>query len=327
MKIVLIGYRGHWGYVLKDLARLPEVEVVAISGGGDPTEPMAEIVRKYYTGDFKLYEEYRQMLDEVECDLAVVDGPFHLHAEMCTECLKHDLHVFCEKPIALTMEDLEMIEEAYDNAAPGTRIVSMVGLRTEPAFHAAYRAVSSGAIGKVQMVNTRKSYKLGQRRDFFKERKTYGGTIPWVGSHALDWILWFADSPFQTVSAFHNSAENRDHGDLEMTCAVMCVMENGVIGTASIDYWRPQTAPTHGDDQVRVAGTDGVIEVAHGTCTIINAGGEREIALTENEGIFRCFVRSIIDGTPGIVSSEETFELTRACLAARDAADANLLEI
>ena len=296
MKIVLIGYRGHWGYVLKDLARLPEVEVVAISGGGDPTEPMAEIVRKYYTGDFKLYEEYRQMLDEVECDLAVVDGPFHLHAEMCTECLKHDLHVFCEKPIALTMEDLEMIEEAYDNAAPGTRIASMVGLRTEPAFHAAYRAVSSGAIGKVQMVNTRKSYKLGQRRDFFKERKTYGGTIPWVGSHALDWILWFADSPFQTVSAFHNSAENRDHGDLEMTCAVMCVMENGVI------------------------------EVAHGKCIIINAGGEREIALTENEGIFRCFVRSIIDGTPGIVSSEETFELTRVCLAARDAADANRAE-
>ena len=50
MKIVLIGYRGHWGYVLKDLARLPEVEVVAISGGGDPTEPMAEIVRKYSRG-------------------------------------------------------------------------------------------------------------------------------------------------------------------------------------------------------------------------------------------------------------------------------------
>ena len=47
MKIALIGYRGHWGYVLKDLARLPEVEVVAVSGGGDPTEPMAESVKKY----------------------------------------------------------------------------------------------------------------------------------------------------------------------------------------------------------------------------------------------------------------------------------------
>ena len=324
MKIALIGHRGHWGYVLKDLARLPEVEVVAISGGGDPTEPMAEALRKHYSGSFALYEDYKQMLAEVECDLVMVDGPFHQHAEMCVECLKYNRHVFCEKPIALTLEDLEKIETAYDNAAPGTRISSMVGLRTEPAFHAAYRAVSSGAIGKVQMVNARKSYKLGQRRDFFKKRETYGGTIPWVGSHALDWILWFSGSRFETVSAFHTDAENRDHGDLEMTCAVMCRMENGIIGTASIDYWRPQTAPTHGDDQVRVAGTDGVIEVAHGKCTLINAAGVREIELAPDRGIFYDFVRGILDGTPGIVSSEETFELTRACLAARDDADMNL---
>jgi hypothetical protein len=101
-------------------------------------------------------------------------------------------------------------------------------------------------------------------------------------------------------------------------------MENGIIGTASIDYWRPQTAPTHGDDQVRVAGTDGVIEVAHGKCTLINAAGVKEFELAENRGIFYDFVRSIIDGTEGIVSSEETFELTRACLAARDDADMNL---
>ena len=326
MKIALIGHRGHWGYVLKDLARLPEVEVVAISGGGDPVEPMAEALRKYYSGPFALYEDYRLMLAEVPCDLVMVDGPFHQHAEMCVECLKYNRHVFCEKPIALTLEDLEKIEEAYDKAEPGTRIASMVGLRTEPAFHAAYRAVSSGAIGKVQMVNARKSYKLGQRRDFFKKRETYGGTIPWVGSHALDWILWFSGAPYKTIGAFHNSAENRDHGDLEMTCAVMSVMENGVIGTASIDYWRPQGAATHGDDQVRVAGTDGVIEVAHGKCTLITGSGEKEIELTENVGIFRDFVRSIIDGTPGIVSSEETFELTRACLIARDDADMNLQE-
>ena len=115
MKLALIGYRGHWGYVLKDLARLPEIEIVAVSGGGDPTEPMAESVRKYYSGSFELYEDYRKMLAEVPCDIVMVDGPFHLHAEMCVECLKYNRHVFCEKPIALTMEDLEKIEEAYDN--------------------------------------------------------------------------------------------------------------------------------------------------------------------------------------------------------------------
>ena len=324
MKIAMIGYRGHWGYVLRDLARLPEVEIAAVSGGGDPVEPMAETVRKYYSGEFALYDDCCKMLDEVPCDLVVVDGPFHEHAAMCIEALKRNCHVFCEKPIALTMEELSKIQETYDAARPGVRIGSMVGLRTAPAFHAAYRAVSSGAVGKVQMINARKSYKLGQRKDFYKKRETYGGTIPWVGSHALDWILWFANANFETVGAFHSTAENRDHGELEMTAAVMCLMENGVIGTASIDYWRPHTAPTHGDDQVRVAGTDGVIEVAHGKCTLINESGVKEIALGEDRGIFYDFVRAILDGTPGIVSSEETFELTRACLCARDNADLNL---
>ena len=324
MKIALIGYRGHWGYVLRDLARLPEVEIAAISGGGDPVEPMAESVRRYYSKEFALYDDYVKMLDEVECDLVVVDGPFQEHAAMCVAALKHNCHVFCEKPIALTEEDLVLIQEAYDAARPGVRIGSMVGLRTEPVFYAAYRAVSSGAIGKVQMINARKSYKLGERKDFYKKRETYGGTIPWVGSHALDWILWFSNSNFESVGAFHSCAENRNHGDLEMTAAVLCQMENGIIGTASIDYWRPQTAPTHGDDQVRIAGTDGVIEVAHGKCTLINTAGITEITPGENRGIFYDFVRGILDGKPGIVSSEETFELTRACLAARDNADLNL---
>lgn len=326
MKIALIGCRGHWGYVLRDLARLPEVEIVAISGGGDPVDSMAETVKKFYSGPFECFEDYRRMLAEKPCDLVVVDGPFEKHAEMCIASLKYSRHVFCEKPIALTLEELSAVEEAYDNAAPGTRIASMVGLRTEPAFHAAFREVSSGAVGKVQMVNTRKSYKLGQRRDFYKKRATYGGTIPWVGSHALDWILWFSGSSFKTVGAFHSSAENRDHGDLEMTAAVMCQMENGVIGTASIDYWRPQSAPTHGDDQVRVAGTEGVIEVVHGKCFLINADGSREIELRENRGIFYDFVRAIEENTPGIVSAEETFELTRGCLSAREDADMNLEE-
>ena len=321
MKIVLIGHRGHWGYVLNDLVHLPEVEVAAVSGGGDPTEPMAEAVRKYYKGGFKVYEDHRAMLDEVPCDLAVVDGPFEKHAEMCVAALEHGCHVFCEKPIALTQTGLNAVEAAYKKSAPGVRLISMVGLRAEPAFAAAYEAVASGAVGTVKMVNARKSYKLGQRREFYKHRETYGGTIPWVGSHALDWIMWFSGAGFRTIQAFHDRSGNRDHGDLEMTAAVMCVMNNGVIGTASIDYWRPQTAPTHGDDQVRVAGTDGVIEVAHGKCVLINQGGVKEIVPGSPRGIFSRFVRGILDGTPGPATAEETFELTRACIAARDDAD------
>jgi predicted dehydrogenase len=311
MKIALIGYRGHWGYVLRDLARLPEVEIAAISGGGDPVEPMAESVRRYYSGDFALYDDYVKMLDEVECDIVVVDGPFQEHAAMCVAALKHNCHVFCEKPIALTEDDLALIQEAYDAARPGVRIGSMVGLRTEPVFHAAYRAVSSGAIGKVQMVNARKSYKLGQRRDFFKERKTYGGTIPWVGIHAIDWIYHFTGKRFLAVST---RVVGRDP---EMAALCQFEMEDGVIGGMNLDFYRPNQATTHGDDRIRCVGTAGVLEVRGGEILLINGEGEQILRPTEAPELLEEFLNG-----GETIPPEEIFYLTRVAIVARDAADA-----
>ena len=325
LNTALIGSRGHWGYFKNAVERIDRINWVAYSPGCADSPQRVIDTAADMGKKINVYENYIEMLDKEELDCVVIDGPFDLHAEMCCEALKRNIHVFCEKPIALTLEDLQKIEDTYKNCAPGVEIISMVGLRAEKAFLTAYRAVQSGAIGKVKMVNTRKSYKLGERPAFYKERETYGGTIPWVGSHALDWVLWFSGAKsFKTIEAFHSTADNRNHGELEMTALVTAVMDNGVLASASIDYLRPSTAPTHGDDRVRVAGTDGVIEVAHGKCTLINNAGVKEIELAENRGIFYDFVRAVLDDKPGIVSSEETFELTRACLAARDNADMNL---
>ena len=102
----------------------------------------------------------------------------------------------------------------------------------------------------------------------------------------------------------------------------MGVMDNGVMISASIDYLRPSTAPTHGDDRVRVAGTEGVIEVMKGAVTLINADGEKNLELVEQRGIFYDFALHLLDGEEALVNAEQTFELTRACLVARDKADA-----
>ena len=164
---------------------------------------------------------------------------------------------------------------------------------------------------------------MGNRPAYYHKRETYGGTIPWVGSHALDWILWFGKSNFKTLYAVHDTADNGGNGDLEMTALVTAVLENNVMASASIEYLRPAAAPTHGDDQVRVAGTRGVVEVMHGKVTLITSEEYKELELLPERGIFYDFARHILYGEPCIVDAEETFELTRACLAARDFADRN----
>jgi len=319
MKLCMIGKRGHAYYVFESIREVPGVTIPCISGGGDDPAPLQVMAEKNGFHP-EVRGDWKQMLDEFHPDVVCIDGPFELHAEMCAEALKRNIHVFCEKPVALTLEQLELVRSAH--AASSARIVSMVGLRYEPAFLQAARMVHAGAIGKLKSIRAQKSYKLGSRPEFYKHRETYGGTIPWVGSHALDWILYFSRDTFQSVTAIQSAEDNAGNGDLEIVAQCQFRMKSGILASAGIDYLRPQSAPTHGDDRVRAAGTEGVIEVRDGRIILIDKDGKREITPeAPDRRLFSDFLLELSGGRPALVSDDETFELTRSCLLAQQAAD------
>ncbi len=324
MRLCVIGKRGHVFYIFQSIAQVPGLELAGISMGcGDAPEGLLEICSRAGFAP-PVFEDWRRMLDETRPDLLAIDGPWELHATMAAHALRMGIHVFCEKPVSLTLEGLREVEEAQ--RATGAHLLSMVGLRYEAAFQFALEQVRAGAVGKVKLVRAQKSYKLGTRPAFYHDRDTYGGTIPWVGSHALDWILAFSGAHFQTIYATQTREDNRGNGDLEVACQVLCTMSDDVQAMASIDYLRPDAAPSHGDDRVRVAGTEGVLEVLGGKVTLIDAQGERNLAVPPpRRAIFSDFAASVAAGTPLWVPEAETFELTRACLLARESADTGVI--
>ena len=320
MKFCMIGSRGHYSYVFQSIGNVSGISLDGVSGGCE--DDPAPLVKGAGKAGFspKVYDDWKAMLAEVSPDLVAVDGPFDRHAEMAAWALERGIHVFCEKPIALTLEDLEKVIAAQKRS--GAHIISMVGLRYQADFQYALELVRAGAVGKVKMVRAQKSYRLGSRPEFYRHRATYGGTIPWVGSHAVDWMIYFGDSSFDTVWACEERSDNFGYGDLEVAAQCLFRMRNGVIAQASIDYLRPAAAPTHGDDRVRIAGTDGVLEVAGGRIMLIDAQGEREIPVPPpKRKLFSDFVRDIAGERPALVDARQTFLLTRACLAARESAD------
>ena len=319
MRLCMIGARGHSGYVTGMLSSLPEVRLTAICGG----DGLPPAVLRKQTSQFSPteYLDWREMLSQEMPDVLSVDGPFELHAEMCVAALKQNIHVFCEKPIALSFADLERIEEAH--AAGSGKLISMTALRYEPCFLTAHDLTMSGAIGEVMLIQAQKSYKLGQRPDFYKRRGSYGGTISWVGSHAIDWIQWFSGSPFASVSATQTCRNNQDHGQLEVACQCQFSMKNGILAQASLDFLRPGSAPTHGDDRIRVVGATGILEVVNGEVIIIDCNGKRKIETLRKPElpIFSSFIASIKGGDACLTDAKETFALCRACLKAQQAAD------
>ena len=334
MKLCMIGNRGHNGYVFGGLMQRPDIRVVGVSAGthapeqssvqgtADEDDPAPLKAWCDENGhDAAVFEDYRVMLDRVHPELVSVAGPFERHAEMCLECFARRIPVFCEKPVATDLADIARLEAAWRES--GVHFAAMMGLRYDPAFYSAWRLVRDGAVGDVRLLSARKSYKFGTRPDYYRYRASYGGTIPWVGSHAIDWIYWFGGRPFVSVSATHTTRANRDYGELEMTAACQFELEDDVLATVTLDYFRPANAPTHGDDRIRVAGTDGVIEVRGGAVFLINADtdGEARMPAVCDRQIFCDFVAQVEGSGVALLTGADTLEVTKACLLARESAD------
>jgi predicted dehydrogenase len=319
--IGIIGTRGHYGRVLTELAEMPDVRVSAICDGGDTAEPLAEWCRAH-NHDTQRFADHRQMLNRARPDAVVVCGPFELHATMCIDAIQLGVPVLTEKPAALTFEDLDKLRAAC-GAHAKVHLAGMMFSRYDPGFFTAKQLISQGAIGDVRLINARKSYKLGQRAAYYHDRATYGGTIPWVGSHAIDWVMWMTKKPFTSVFATHSAVDNQNNGTMERSAQCMFTFDDDVCATVSIDFFRPAKAPTHGDDWIRIVGTKGVIEARPSSMSLINDSndGSTPVAVGCDRKPLRDFFDHIAGRSTALVDTRSTLALTDACLRARQSAD------
>ncbi len=320
MKIGMIGGIGHNGYVFDGVRASAGAEIVGVAPG--PGEANADTLARQVERleqTPKVFADYRVMLDELKPDIVTIACHYADHAGVAIDAIERGCHVFVEKPMATTLEDFDRLERAFKNAK--VQLSCMLGLRYEPAFTTAWRAVDHGAIGEVRLMTAQKSYKLGRRPAWNHDRARFGGTIPWVGSHAIDWLHWFTGAQFERVYATHSTIGNRDHGELEATALCHFTLANAVFGGVNIDYLRPAKAPSHGDDRIRLAGTNGVMEVSAGRAHLIDEHGPQDLPLEPKREIFAEFIDQVEGTATSLISAKDAFLTTKACLLARQSAD------
>lgn len=321
LRVVIIGMRGHTGYVVSALPQLPEVDVVGIANGDcdDDLTSLTEALQEAGQNPTH-YESYRDMLDSESADLVVVAGPFERTSEYVLAAIAANARVFAEKPLA---GSLDALREIIAEAKHPDQVVPMMGLRFDPAFYTAYAAVQEGAIGEIRLLNAQKSYRLGKRPAFFQQRESSTGLIPWVGSHVMDCFWWFTRRQARRVYASHSSVANEGHGDLEVTAHCQVLYDDGVSASASLDYLRPANAPSHGDDRIRIAGTTGVIEVRNGQVWLVNDenDGSEPLELLEPPSLFAAMVQGDVQLPDAVPNLTDAAHVTALALAARDAAD------
>jgi predicted dehydrogenase len=318
----MIGGSGHVGYALEAMRRGCGATLTAVAPGstGEDLTGLAAGCRAAGCRP-EAFDSWERLLDAGRLDAVVVAPWFGDHARIACAVLARGLPCLLEKPVALTLDDLASLEAAHARAQ--TVLIPMLALRYAPAFYTAWQAIRAGAVGDVRLVTVRKSYRLGTRPAFYHQRATYGGTIPWVGSHAIDWMLWFSGRQPLSVHASHSHRHNGGQGTMEISAICHFLLEDEVFGGISLDYLRPSSAPTHDDDQARVAGTSGVLEVRQGRVHLLSdrAGGEAVLPLENPGELFDDFLAAIRGERQPLCNHADGFRVTRACLLARQSAD------
>jgi predicted dehydrogenase len=103
-------------------------------------------------GGAKSFHDYRTLLAEKDIDAVVIATPDHWHALQFVDACRAGKHVYCEKPLSLTIgEGRRMADVAKE-----TKRVTQVGLhrRSTPLVMEAVKLIQSGAIGKVTVAKS-----------------------------------------------------------------------------------------------------------------------------------------------------------------------------
>lgn len=320
-RVGLIGLEGHQGVILEGILRHGGSTLAAVAGGSEATVKMLKSHRAV-TPETRFYEDYKEMLAEEKLDIVGICNPNSEHAEAIISCAEAGVHIISEKPLTTTLEDLERVREAVLRS--GVKMTMMLTMRFEPAYKLMRGLVMGGEIGEPILAFGQKSYRLGVRPEWMKRRKTFGGIIPFIGIHLLDLIRWITGREFAEGIAYHSNIAHPEVGEMEDNAGMLLKLDNGGTAVITLDYLRPMSAPTHGDDRLRIAGGRGVIEATDNGSKVVlitPERGVRELELPEGESLYLDFIESIEEDRPPKVTPEDAFRITEVALKLRDSAD------
>ncbi len=324
MKVAMIGSWGHAGMILDAIVEDDDLDLAAAARFG-PDDPLAYLGKHPAApATTTVYDDYRDLLDKEDVDVVGVFMPLYRNAEVAMAAVRRGLHVISEKPLATRHEDLQALREAVGTA--GVQIAALMDMRTWPAFQAARAAVQAGQIGRPLLAAAQKSYPFANRDRYYKTRQTYGGSILWQAIHAIDFTLHVAGADATRVSATQSNQAHPTHPGMEDAGAMWLDLAGGGHAAIWFDYLRPWPGPegrTWGDDRLRLAGSEGIVEVTAGgtEAVLMTAQTTETLELPEKQSLPAGFFAQLRGHGACIISAAESFRLTEICLAARDAAD------
>lgn len=133
----------------------------------------------------RAYGSYESLLADPDIDVIYNPLPNHLHAEWTVKALRAGKHVLCEKPLALSLEEVDAMIAASKET--GRILAEAFMYRHHPQTLIVKELVDGGALGRLQLIKGAFTFTLTRPGNFRSIKEMGGGSIWDVGCYPISY--------------------------------------------------------------------------------------------------------------------------------------------
>jgi len=221
-KLGIIGFGGMASY---HFSTLKEYDRLNVKGIFDVNPERGKYAEKL---GLKAYSSKDELLSDEEIDIVLVATTNEVHKEISIEAMKAGKHVICEKPVALSSEELTEIMEVSKKYNKVFTIDQ--NRRTNKDFVLMKRNIEQGLLGNVYVIESRVEGSRGMPSGWRTIKELGGGMMLDWGVHLIDQIMYMIDERVVNVFCKMYSIE---YGDVDDNFRLTITFESGL--TAHIE--------------------------------------------------------------------------------------------
>lgn len=274
----------------------------------------------------RAFGSYEELLGDPEIDAVYISVPNHLHCEWTVAAARAKKHVLCEKPLVMTLQEMDRVKEA--GRAHGVTIFEAFMYLHHPQTRRLLEMVQSGELGRLQSIRSHFSFNLPHTNaDNIRLQPNMGGGSLWdVGIYPVSFSVVMADAgPPVEVTAVQQMGES----EVDIAFDGQMRFSNNVVAQISCGFRRPL------EWGATLAGSERIVRIeapwkagAEGIESAVRAQkleGEEETLTFDAIDPYLCEVEAmeacVLDGADPVVPLALSRQILRTVLALYQSAE------
>lgn len=217
----------------------------------------------------RVLDSYEALLADPETDVLYIPLPNGLHAEWTIKALHAGKHVLCEKPLAITLEEVDRIAAAARET--GRVVMEAFMYRHHPQTLKVKELIDGGAVGALRVIKGSFTFPIASESNVRLDPELGGGSIWDVGCYPISYARLIAEH--EPVEAFGWQVTGASSG-VDETFTGQLRFPGGVVAQFDCGFRSPFRS------HMEIVGTEGVLVVPHPFKPEFN----EQIVLTSREG-------------------------------------------